>query len=195
MSDFHVRHLPVVDDNGELLGTVSEDDILNFEQPDEPIATNEPVLQQQFIYDYQHLYDALKLIVDTDLSIIPVLDKERKFLGVITIELLIKHFADTGAITQPGGILILEINPRDYSLAEIARLVESEKALILSSFISSPYGKEHLEVTLKLNKMDLKHVIATLERFGYVVKSAFHESDALDALQDRYDLLMRFINM
>jgi CBS domain-containing protein len=194
MSDFHVRHLPIVKDT-QLLGIISEDEILNFMDPDESIEHNEPQLKSPFVLANQHLYDIMKLIVDHNLTIIPVLDADKKYLGLITLEDLIKHLADTGAITQPGGVLVLEVPPRDYSLAEIARLVESEKAIILSSFISSPYGKEHLEVTLKLNKQDLKHVVATLERFGYTIKASFFESDYLDSLQDRYDALMRYLNV
>ncbi len=195
MSDFHVRHLPVVDGAGKLLGILSEDEVLNFLEPDLSLEENEAQLLERFVYDYQHLYDVMKLMVDANLSIVPVLNKEHKYLGIITLEILIKHLADSGAVTHPGGILVLEMSPRDYSLAEIARLVEGEKAQILSSFITSPHGKEHLELTLKLNKQDLKHVIATLERFGYTVRASFHESDAMDTLQDRYDLLMKIINM
>jgi acetoin utilization protein AcuB len=195
MSDFHVRHLPIVAEDGTLVGIISEDEILNFFEPELSLAENEPELIHKFAYDYQHLYDVMKLIVDTNLSVIPVLNRDNKYIGIITLEVLIKHLADSGAVTHPGGILVLEMSPRDYSLAEIARLIEGEKAVILSSFITSPYGQDHLELTLKLNKQDLKHVIATLERFQYTVKASFHESDALDMLQDRYDLLMKLINM
>ena len=194
MGDFHVRHLPVVEGH-RLLGLVSEDDVLNFPDPDLSLAENEVQLREGRVYANQHLYEIMKRIVDHNLTVVPVLDREEKYLGLITLEDLIKHLADTGAVTQPGGVLVLEIAPRDYSLAEIARLVESEKAVILSSFISSPYGKEHLELTLKLNKQDLKHVVATLERFNYNVKASFYESDYLDSLQDRYDALMRYLNV
>ena len=67
--------------------------------------------------------------------------------------------------------------------------------LILSSFISSPYGQNFLELTLKLNKEDLKHIVATLERFDYNVKSSYYESEFIDTLNDRYDSLMRFLNV
>ena len=193
MSDFHVRHLPIVQE-GKLVGIVSEDELLNLLDPDLPLGETELEFKHQAVLDNQHLYDVMKVIVDTNLSVVPVVNENQQYLGIITLEELIKRLADTGAVTQPGGILILEIMPRDYSLAEVARLVESENALILSSFITSPYGKEHLELTLKLNKQDLKHVVATLQRFKYVVKDAFFESDYFDSLQDRYDALMRYLN-
>lgn len=193
MSDFHVRHLPVLVD-GKLEGILSEDEVLNFMEPDLSIEENNPALIFKSITPDRHLFDVMKMIVDSNLTIVPVVDSINKYIGLITIENIVKHFAETVAITQPGGIIVLEMSPHDYSLAEIARLIESENTKILSCFLSSPHGKESLELTLKLSREDLKHVIATLQRFGYEIKSSFYESDFLDDLKDRYDALMKYLN-
>ncbi|MCP4437921.1 MAG: CBS domain-containing protein [Aureispira sp.] len=195
MNDFHVRHLPIVED-GRLLGILSEDEVLNFIDPSLTIMESQPELIHKAVTDTQHLYDVMKLIVDANLTVIPVLNKEHHYVGLITLESLIKHLANTGSVTYPGGILILEMAPQDYSLAEISRIAESEGAQILSSFISSPFDRQDLmELTLKLNKKDLKHVVATLERFGYIIKSSFYESDYLDSMRNRYDALMHFLKV
>lgn len=194
MNDFHIRHLPVVE-HKQLVGILSEDEVLNFDDPDLSIAESEPRLLEKFVYGSQHLYDAMQLVVNNNLTVIPVLNPQNEYLGIITLEGLIQHLANTTSITHPGGVLILEMDPRDYSLGKIAQLIESEKAHILSSFISSPYGTTAMELTLKINKQDLKHIAATMERFGYTVKSTFDESDYLDSLQDRYDALMRYLNV
>lgn len=194
MNDFHVRHLPLVEE-GKLLGMLSEDEVLNFIDPEKTIRESAPVLMDKYVPANKHLYDIMSLIVNFNLTVIPVLSEEGEYLGLITIEDLLKKLADTGSITHPGGVLVLEMAPRDYSLAEISRLIELENAIILSSFISSPYGKETLELTLKLNKEDLKHIIATLERFEYTVKSSFYESEIIDTLHDRYEGLMRYLDV
>ncbi len=194
MNDFHVRHLPVVED-GKLLGLLTEDEVLNFVDAESTIEISKPVLLSKFVPAEKHLYDIMKLVVNFNLTVIPVLNNEGEYMGLITIEDLLKKLAETGSITQPGGVLILEMAPRDYSLSEIARIIELENATILSSFISSPYGTNSLELTLKLNKEDLKHIVATLERFNYNVKSSFYESDYVDGLQDRFDGLLRYLNV
>jgi acetoin utilization protein AcuB len=193
MNDFHVRHLPVLKD-GRLLGILSEDEVLNFMEPELSIEENKPELIFKSLTPERHLFDVMKLIVDSNLTVVPVVDSQNKYLGLITLENIVKHFAETVAITQPGGIIVIEMNPRDYSLAEIARLIESENTKILSCFLSSPYGEERIELTLKLSRQDLKHVIATLSRFGYEVKSSFYESEYLEDLKSRYDGLMRYLN-
>lgn len=194
MNDFHVRHLPVVKD-GKLVGILSEDEVLNFMDADSTIEASQPELLHKFVSAQKHLYDIMKLVVNFNLTVIPVLNDSGDYMGLITVEDLIKKLADTGSITHPGGVLVLEMAPRDYSLSEIARIIELENATILSSFISSPFGTDNLELTLKLNKEDLKHIVATLERFEYNVKSSFYESDYIDSLQDRYDELMRYLNV
>jgi acetoin utilization protein AcuB len=194
MNDFHVRHLPVVKD-GKLLGILSEDEALNFMDAESSIEESKPELLYKFVSAQKHLYDIMKLVVNFNLTVIPVLNDSGDYMGLITVEDLIKKLADTGSITHPGGVLVLEMAPRDYSLSEIARIIELENATILSSFISSPFGTDSLELTLKLNKEDLKHIVATLERFEYNVKSSFYESDYIDSLQDRYDELMRYLNV
>lgn len=194
MNDFHVRHLPVVE-NGKLLGILSEDEVLNFVDAEITIGESKPVLLPKFVPTQKHLYDIMKLVVDFNLTVIPVLNDDGDYMGLITIENLLRKLADTGSITQPGGVLVLEMAPRDYSLSEISRLIELENAMILSSFISSPYGTNTLELTLKLNKEDLKHIVATLERFGYDVKSSFYESEFIDTLNDRYEGLMRYLDV
>lgn len=194
MNDFHVRHLPVVKD-GKLLGILSEDEVLNFVDAESTIEESKAVLLYRFVSAQKHLYDIMKLVVNYNLTIIPILNDNGDYMGLITIEDLIKKLADTGSITHPGGVLVLEMAPRDYSLSKIAQIIEMENATILSSFISSPYGNNDLELTLKLNKEDLKHIVATLERFEYNVKSSFYESDFIDPLQDRYDELMRYLNV
>lgn len=194
MNDFHVRHLPVVEE-GKLLGILSEDEVLNFVDPEKNIAESTPVFLDKWVPSNHHLYDIMNLVVNFNLTVIPVLNDNKEYLGLITIEDLLKKLADTGSITQPGGVLVLEMAPRDYSLAEIARLIELENGMVLSSFISSPYGTDQLELTLKINKEDLKHIIATLERFEYTVKSSFYESEIIDTLHDRYEGLMRYLDI
>ncbi len=194
MNDFHVRHLPVVED-GKLIGILSEDEVLNFVEAESSIKDSKPFLLHSFVPGQKHLYDIMKLVVNHNLTIVPVLNNDGDYMGLITLEDLIKKLAETGSITQPGGVLVLAMEPRDYSLSEIARIIEMENATILSSFISSPYGQTTMELTLKLNKEDLKHIVATLERFDYQVKSSYYESEFIDTLNDRYESLMRFLDV
>ena len=166
MNDFHVRHLPVVEE-GKLVGILSEDEVLNFVEAESTIKSSNPYLLYKFVPGQNHLYDIMKLVVNHNLTIVPVLNNEGDYMGLITLEDLIKKLAETGSITHPGGVLVLEMEPRDYSLSEIARIIEMENATILSSFISSPYGQNFLELTLKLGKEEAsKEILKKAKELG-----------------------------
>jgi signal-transduction protein with cAMP-binding, CBS, and nucleotidyltransferase domain len=134
-------------------------------------------------------------MTENKLSLIPVTDKHNHYLGVITHARIIEQFSHFTSLMNPGGIIVLEINERDYSLSEIAQIVETNDASILSVFINSIPDSTRMEVTLKLNKMDISAVLQTFSRYEYVVKASFSEGDYDELLRDRFDSLMSYLNI
>lgn len=193
MNDFYVRHLPIVN-NTQLLGIVSEDDILENDV-DEPVGSYSLSLPQVIVRNNDHIYEVMRMLAQYDLTIIPVVDYDNNYIGLVSQEDLLHHFARIGAFAENGTILVLEVNKRDYSLAEIARIVESEGASILSTFITNDVYSSQLQITLKLNSQYIQNIIATLTRFKYTIKASFNESDYLETLQERYDSLMSYLNV
>jgi hypothetical protein len=90
---------------------------------------------------------------------------------------------------------VLEMAKSDYSMAQIAQIVESNDARILSSYIMSSADSTNIEVTLKINKIELDRIIRTFERYDYVIKASFQKSSYNDDLKFRYDALMNYLNM
>lgn len=193
MSEFYIRHLPIVN-NKQLLGVISEDDVLNYDI-NEPIGSYSLSLLRPYVKESDHIYEVMRLMAESQLTVIPVVDEEGNYSGLITQEDLLNFFAKTGTFTEPGSILVLEMSRRDYSLAEIARIVESESALILSSFISSHGDSARIDVTLKINRQNVQPIIATFDRFDYHVKATFNESEYVDSLKERFDALMSFLKV
>lgn len=193
MNEFVVRHLPIVN-NQQLLGLLSEDDILDHDTQEAVgsyrLSTNRPYVQ----FD-DHVYEILRLIAEYRLTLIPVVDQENNYIGVVTMEDMIQYFARTASFSETGSIIVLEMDKRDYYLSEMARIVESEGAVILSSFITSNIDSTRLDVTLKLNQHNVQPIIATLNRFDYEVKATFNESDYVEGLKDRYEELMLYLNV
>ena len=85
------------------------------------------------------------------------------------------------------------MNQVDYSLAQIAQIVESNNAKILSAYITSNEESTHTEVTLKVNTSNLTSIIRTFERYDYQVKAAYQDKDAEEDLRQRFDALMNFM--
>jgi len=50
-------------------------------------------------------------------------------------------------------------------------------------------------LTVKLNTVNLKHILAALERYSYNVQASFSEEGIVDTNNDRYDSLMKYLNV
>ncbi|HLN54922.1 MAG TPA: CBS domain-containing protein [Bacteroidales bacterium] len=195
MEIFRVSHLPIVN-NQDFLGLISDADIYDMNQAKEPIGNHELTLIKPFVFSEQHIFEVIGLASRLKLSVVPVLDKKNRYQGVITTNDLIRHIAGISSMDQHGGIIVLDIVERDYSLTQIAQIVESNNVKILSMYITSPPESTRLEVTLKVNTTDLTSVIRTFERYNYEVKTWVTTNDSMENLySERFDLLMKYLNI
>ncbi|MEM0992376.1 MAG: CBS domain-containing protein [Bacteroidota bacterium] len=193
MSDFYIRHLPIVN-NRQLLGLVSEDDILEYDVT-AAIGSYSLSLYRPFVRNNDHIYEVMRKMAEGELTVIPVVDLDNDYVGLVTQEDLLQYFARMLSFKAQGTIIVLETNKHDYSLSEIARIVESEGSSILSSFITTDAYSTKIEVTIKINAQYVQNIIATFDRFDYYIKASYNESDYLESLQERYDSLMNYLNV
>ena len=142
------------------------------------------------------LNEVMELASELQLSVIPVLDDNNHYLGAISLTDLLHYFADVSSLKQPGGIIVLELNTNDYSLSQIAQIVESNDAKILSLYITSPLNSTKLEITLKINRKDLTSIIQTLIRYDYIIKASFMDENDLNSLyENRYDSFLKYLSI
>ena len=137
----------------------------------------------------------LRMAHQQNLSIVPVVDNGYKYIGSITRDDLLKYMTENSGVDNPGGILVLQMEPRNYSLTEIARICENEDVLVMSSQITNNAVTGLLEVTLKTNRTNLEPVISSFERHEYEIKEVFGAQVGQEDLMSRYNLLMNYINM
>lgn len=194
MADYQVKQLPIVN-NEQFLGLIAEDDILEQGMLEEPVGSMQLTYYKPYVNETDHIYQVLRTAANLKLTLIPVVDAENNYKGIITLSALLSEFASMSSIIDPGGILELEVSIRDYSLTEISRIVESNDATILSLYTSNHNNSTKREITLKLNKEDLRAVIAAFERFGYTILNYYQKSDFDEDLKDRYESLIRYLNI
>jgi predicted transcriptional regulator len=190
--EFSVRQLPVVQDN-ICIGILSLDEI-EEELVDIPVL-DFINLNYSFASTYDHIYEVMRAISEQSVTLFPIIDENNNYLGCITLSSLFKNYINCAAFSQPGSIVVLEMDKKNYSLAEIARIVESENKVILSSLLSSNAESYRLEITLKLNSAQIQNLLSTFERFGYNIKATFDEEDVKDTLKNRYESLMTYLNV
>ncbi len=195
MDIFKVSHLPIVNNN-ELLGLISDADIYDLNSPDEPIGNHPLSLKKPYVYAEQHIFEVAERVETLKLSVIPVLNKNKEYVGLITLQDLLQGMSKVTNVEKNGTIIVLEMNIRDYSLVEIAQIVESENAKIISLYIASSEDTTKIEVTLKINQDDIARIIQSFNRYNYIIKNTFSDNSDIDQFyQDRLDSLFKYLNI
>lgn len=194
MAEFRVEHLPIVNEE-QFLGLISEDDLI--EEPDysAPIGSLALSLVNPYVLEDQHIYDVIRIFYERQLSVVPVLNRKNEYLGLITINAMSEYFAKLTSVSEPGGIIVLEVDNKNNSLAHMSQVVESDNAQILSSYVRSFPESTKMEVTLKVNKQDISNILATFQRYKYDVKATFNFTDHNDNSMDRFDSFMNYLNL
>lgn len=193
MDEFKVSHLPVVE-HGRYLGLVSEEELEVLEPSKNGTLCAHHELMDIKVEESQHILHVLSLAAEHHLTVIPVV-KDDMYEGSITLTDLIDAFANSQSAMEAGSIIVLTMIDIDYSMQEIARIVEENDAKILSSNLSSVPGSREIEVTLKVDKEDPSAIVQTFNRFDYNVTVSFHKSSYSDDLKNRYDEFMKYLNI
>ncbi|WP_461453234.1 CBS domain-containing protein [Mucilaginibacter sp.] len=194
MMEFRVRHLPIVNEE-QFLGLLAENDLVNITDNQTEVGALGLSLVNPYVLEDQHIYDVIRLFYEQQLTVVPVLDIKKNYLGMISINAMNEYFARLTSVSQPGGIIVLEINNKNNSLAHMAQIVESDNAQILSSYVYQHPHSTRMEVTLKVNKQDISAIIATFLRYEYDIKATFNHTGDNDNSRDRYDSLMNYLNL
>ncbi len=193
LSDWMVKQLPVVE-NLKVLGFVNEKILLENEgkRVEELMLID---VEKYCVPEHMHLFEIWQRLVLNNFSTLAVVSSEGIFKGVISSQdIALNSFANSSLI-QEGSILVLEIQAIHYSIAEIARICESNEAKIIHLMVTSLKDENNtLHVSLKMNKQHLSYVISSFERFGYKVIYTNSVSDSNQSLEDRFQWLIKYLN-
>lgn len=193
MDQYEVHELAVAGGT-ELIGIVREETLLNT---DESLTIKE--LQHELlkvsVQSSDHLLKAVSVAVTSHLSVLPVLDNQGKLAGIIETSHLLQDIADFLQVNEPGALIVLEVDPRQYSFSEICRLVESNDAQITQLNTSKDAESGKMLITLKLNKLEISDIVATFQRYEYQVKHYLGEELYTNELKSNYENLMSYLNV
>ncbi len=194
MSEYRVFHMPLIQ-RDNYLALISEDDILDWDTPEEPLSLAEFLTFRPAVFEGAHPYEAVRIAKEFNLSVLPVVDKQNHFSGVITIDGLFTYLTDNNAIKSEGSILVLEMEQRNYSASEIARICETNSINILSLTVKNKDEQGLIWVTIKVNSNDIQALVSTFERFSYTIVEMFSTDFTKEDVQQNYDMLMHYINI
>jgi acetoin utilization protein AcuB len=190
-----VRFLPIVE-NGKFLGLIGEATLLEAEDDNMPISRLQMKWLPGKINGHQHLLDAFGIFSTLRVGVLAVVDDNDLYLGCIDARELVWEIGKLPSMRTAGGIVILEMAATDYHLSQIGQILESDDARILGLLVNDvPADYKRISVTIKTNKTDLTRVLQTFKRYDYEVVAVYHKGGLELDLRDRYEALMRFLDM
>jgi len=194
MEENNYAQLPMIMED-QYMALIQENDIMDWDKPESPLSAADFLDYRPAVFASGHPYDALKIAYQHNLSVVPVVDNMNKYIGAITRDELLKFLAESSGIEMPGAIMVLETEPKNYSLYEIARICENEDVMVLSTQLYNNRQTGMLEITIKTNRTALQGIASSFENQHYRIKEIYGEVVDKEDMLDRYRLLMNFINM
>ena len=193
MDLFRVSHLPVLD--GETyVGLLSDEVMYAHGSIHDSIGKLDIPREMTFVYEDVHMYDVIGVASSRLLSVVPVLNRKEVYQGAILLTDILHNIDKLLCIDDPGGIIVLEVNKIDYSLAEVAQIVEYNEAKVLSCYVTCMPDSNKVEI--KVNTARIEPILDTFIRYRYVIKNTFVSGEETnEEMRDRYGQLLKFMEM
>lgn len=194
MQDYHVSELAVLEGE-KYAGLISMEQINSLKSKKKSIKSLELTLIKPFVFQTAHIFDIMRVAIEFNVRIMPVVDEDLNYWGVISAQSCLRSFATLNSVNTPGAVLELETDVKNYSISELARVIEDNDASILCLYSDVNQPNSTVEITIKLNTTDVSALIASLERYEYTVRNIYNETEYTGELKNRYDALMRYLNV
>ncbi len=191
-AEYPFSHFPVLE-NDIYIGCAGAEDIelMDIEKKLSDIRYS---FDRFFVRDTTIWLDVLEIFAKNETNIMPVLNASNKYVGYYEITDIIQFFHQTPFLKEEGGILVVEKGIGDYTMSEVAQIVESNNGRLLGSFISEA-NLEKVQITIKISLGGLSEIIQTFRRYNYDIISEHQEDAYLNTLKDRSDYLDKYLNI
>ena len=191
--NYPITHFPLVE-NHKLLGSFAEDDIQTIENKDEKLVSHSHLLNSFFADEEATVLELLKIFADNDTTIIPVLNKDKNYVGYYDLCDVLDVFSTSPFMIEESETLIIEKLEMDYSMGEISQIVEANGGKLLGMYLSEKQN-DFVQVTLKFISEDVNEIIQTFRRYDYKIISNHHNDVYLEDLKNRSEYLQKYLEM
>jgi CBS domain-containing protein len=196
MDELHVTTLPVIDaETNEVVGQIRRRDFeaeINKERPISSMELEQPTV----IFNNQHLFQAVRKMLENETDLLPVVDNQSFFMGAIQKNQLLGLLVKMLNLTGHGSVITVALRPRDFTIAEIVQLIETEEAKIMGIAVESPDSEhENYEISIKLNLENAGRVASALRRYGYTILTESKIKTQNADLAMRADEFLQYLDM
>lgn len=188
-----ITHVPIIS-KGIFIGCLSESDIQTIENNNESISEHTHLIDFFFSNENTTILELIKLFANHDCNIMPVLSKDKEYLGYFELSDILDLFSNSPFLHNDSMVLIIEKVKKEYSVSEVCQIIESNNGKVLGIYISNE-NSDTIELTLKIDSEDMNEIIQSFRRYNYSVISEHKDDFYLQDLKDRSDYLQKYLNM
>jgi len=193
MEEWKLSHLPLVSIEGMYMGLIREDALLESEDDNAPVSTVFNPVFAPSVLPKAHPFTLMDVCTRDRITLIPIVDDQGAYVGAHLLTDVLEFFRATPALSQPGAVLVMRTELAQYSLAEMAAVVEQNDAKILASWLTQSNAMNEVEITLKINVEHSGPIVQSLQRYGYEIGGIFGDRNFDSDYRERYDHLMNYL--
>lgn len=190
LEDFGYSHI-FIKKSHHFYGAIAKDFLY---EGDGMLKDLEHQIERFAILEDNNIMDSIRLFYTFNANVIPVINKNEKYLGYITCEDIFQNFSRYPLFSETGAILTIETPARKYSMTEIANIVESNNSKFYGGFITS-MSDEMIQITIKISNENLSSIDATFDRYDYRIVQKYYSDEKSDLFNDRFGFFQKFIEI
>ena len=187
------NHFPIVEDK-KLIGLISETEIQGVDENEKEIGYFQYLFEIFSTEESNNILEVLKEFASNQSTVLPVLDKNRNYIGYYDLTDILHVYNDTPFFNSEGIVLLLEKEVREYSLSEVCQIVESNKGKVYGLFVSESNANS-VQLVVKFDSPDINETIQSFRRYDYEILSSHDEDTLLEELKDRSNYLQKYLNI
>jgi len=184
MAQNKVRHLPVVEESGRLIGIVTDRDIRSalpykfFKEPPTKeekknftkLKISEIMTREMITISPSHtIQDALLIIQDSKVGALPVVDENHKLKGILSVRDLLRAFTNVLGIGEPGTLLCIVVEEKIGQLKKIVDAITEENISFGSVLVARYWEKNKRVVFPYLLTLNVARVKEKLKNLGFTL--------------------------
>ncbi len=190
--DVPYTHFPVLE-NEVYLGCISAVDAETFDM-NKKVSDYRYAFEGFFVRNNMVWLDVLEVFARNNSNIVPILNENNQYIGYYQITDVIKFLNETPFLKETGGIIVVEKTVIDYSMSQIAQIVESNNGKLLGLFVSEA-NNDKVQITVKTTLGGMNDIIQTFRRYNYEIVSEHNEDNYINNLKERSEYLDKYLNI
>ncbi|MEY3630682.1 MAG: hypothetical protein RL408_236 [Bacteroidota bacterium] len=183
-----VNALAVVE-NKDFIGLVSTEVLSQALSPEQSLSDLKTHFSTFRMEEEEDVLASLPWFDEPSLDLIAITNADGLFRGYLTKNAVGNLLLNSGVENKNGGIIRIPFQASRDSLSTIIRIIEEENGFVVRSFFQEP------NLVLQVQTETFGKLISNLERHGIFIEKAFVFGEQLEVDQDRFDHLMRFIDL